>query len=169
MTGAAYAKALFDLAGDRESDRAAAISEYLTNNPDYQELLDCGALSAKETDELITQAFGESLTSAVLKLMARKRQVYLWSEFATEMERLTDLHNGILQALVKTAVPLSPSLEEGLIGALEQRTGKKIKLNITVEPELLGGISVLADGIYWDGTLREQLQQLQAALKGETP
>ncbi|MBE7042555.1 MAG: ATP synthase F1 subunit delta [Ruminococcaceae bacterium] len=167
MTGAAYAKALFELAGEQEEQNITAVGTLFQEQPEYRRMLDCGVLTAKEGDELISEAFGDTLTAAVLKMMARKRQLYMWEDFAAEMKVLLDAHRNILRAKVVTAVPLSHSLEERLIQALEKRTGKTVQLEITVDESVLGGISVQADGIYWDGTLREQLQQMQTALKGE--
>ncbi len=167
MTGAAYAKALFELAGEQEEQNIREADTLLKEHPEYRRMLGCGVLSAKEGDELISEAFGDSLTSAVLKMMARKRQLYLWEDFVSEMQVLLDAHRGILRAKVVTAVPLSNSLHTHLINALEKRTGKTVKLDITEDKSVLGGISIQAEGLYWDGTLREQLKQMQTALKGE--
>ena len=169
MTGAAYAKALFDIAGDQETGHIAIISDYLKQYKDYQKLLDCGALSAKTTDRLIEAAFGKNLASAALQLMARRRQAYLWEDFAAEMGRLTELSHGILRAEVKTAAPLSSFLEEELIKALSRRTGKKITLDMRIEPDLLGGICIRAGGLFWDGTIRGRLRQLHTSLKEKLP
>ena len=167
MTGAAYAKALFELAGEQEEQNITAADTILKEYPDYRRMLDCGMLSAKEGDKLISEVFGDSLTSSVLKMMARKRQMYLWEEFATEMKGLLDAHRNILCAKVVTAVPLSEFLQKRLTDALEKRTGKTVKLDITEDKSVLGGISIQAEGLYWDGTLREQLLKMQTALKGE--
>lgn len=163
MTGAAYAQALYELADAQE--QVTAISRYLTENPDYQALLDCGALSVRETDGMITELFGQTLPSAVLQLMARRRHTYLWTEFAAEMERLADREHGIIPAEIRTAVPLSEELQEKIKTALSRRTGKQIKLKVILDPNVLGGISIQAEGLFWDGTLREQLRRLQTVLK----
>lgn len=167
MTGAAYAKALFELSGEQEEQNIIAVGTLLKEHPEYRQMLDCGVLSAKEGDRLISEAFGDSLTSAVLKMMARKRQLYLWEDFMAHMNVLLDAHRNILRAKVVTAVPLSDSLQNRLVSALEKRTGKTVTLEITEDKSVLGGISIQADGLYWDGTLREQLQQMQTALKGD--
>ena len=167
MTGAAYAKALFKLSGEQEEQNIREADTLLKEHPEYGRMLDCGVLSAKEGDELISEAFGNTLTSSVLKMMARKRQMYLWKEFTAEMKVLLDSHRNMLRAKVVTAVPVSESLQKRLTEVLEKRTGKRVILEINEDKSVLGGISIQADGIYWDGTLREQLQQMQTALKGE--
>lgn len=167
MTGADYAKALFELSGEQEEQNIIAAEQLLQEHPDYRRMLDCGMLSAKETDALITEAFGDSVTSSVLKMMARKRQLYLWEDFTAEMGILLDKHRNVLRAKVVTARPLSEQLKEKLIFALNQKTGKNIVLEITEDPTVLGGISIQADGLFWDGTLREQLHQMSTVLKGE--
>ena len=167
MTGAAYAKALFELSGEQEEQNMIGADTLLKENPEYRRMLDCGVLSAKEGDRLISKAFGDTLTSSVLKMMARKRQLYLWEDFVVEMRVLLNKHRNILCAKVVTAVPLSDLLQKRLIHALEKRTGKTVTLEITQDKSVIGGISVQAEGIYWDGTLREQLIKMQTALKGE--
>lgn len=167
MTGADYAKALFELSGEQEEQNIIAAEQILREHPDYRRMLDCGMLSAKETDALISEAFGDSVTSGVLKMMARKRQLYLWEDFVIQMGVLLDQHRNVLRAKVVTARPLSEQLKEKLARALSQKTGKTVMLEITEDPTVLGGISIQAEGLFWDGTLREQLRQMSTVLKGE--
>lgn len=167
MTGAEYAKALFDLTKDEEEQSVLFADKMFKEYSDYKQLFDGGGFSSKESDELIEQAFGNTLTSAVIKIMARKRQLYLWDDFVAEMKALLDLYRNVLRVRVTTAVPLSHELQQRLQTAMEKRTGKKVVLTIEIDRAVIGGICIEAEGIYWDGTILEQLQQMQSALKGE--
>lgn len=166
MTGADLAAAVFSIRDSRESKHVREVDDWLKTVPEYIRLLDCGALSAAQSDQMISQAFGNSLAASVCKLLARKRMMYLWPEFVSELKLLCDREKGILRVQVVSGVPLTPSLHKKLIQALERRTGKTVVLEEQVKPEVLGGISVQAQDLYWDGTLRGQLQQLRDTLKG---
>lgn len=167
MSGEQYAKIFFELVGSGETEEMTQADAVLRQHPEYEFLLDCGCLSVGKAQELIALAFGDTMTAAVLKMMASGRQVYLWNTFVSEVKKRADAEQRVICAEVVTAVPLSETLRERLIRVLENKLGKKVRLCMTEDKTVVGGIGIEADGLYWDGTVRGRLRRMKEAMKGE--
>jgi F-type H+-transporting ATPase subunit delta len=64
-------------------------------------------------------------------------------------------------------VELSETQKGTLMHTLEGLTGKKIQAKYSLEPGLLGGAVVRIGDTIYDGSLRNQLNQLRARLAAE--
>jgi F-type H+-transporting ATPase subunit delta len=79
---------------------------------------------------------------------------------------LIDRELGVETARVTTAVPLGPS-ERELIGVrLSARTGKRVRLEESVDPSILGGVLVQIGDQIIDDSVRGRLEQLRRTLAG---
>jgi F-type H+-transporting ATPase subunit delta len=67
-------------------------------------------------------------------------------------------------AYVTVAAPLSEADEQRLGARLGQLYGREVALKITVNPAILGGVSVQVGNDLYDGTVLRRLQQTRAAL-----
>ncbi len=67
-------------------------------------------------------------------------------------------------AYVTVAAPLSDAEEARLGGRLSEMYGREVALKITVDPSILGGVSVQVGNDLYDGTVLRKLQQTRAAL-----
>jgi F-type H+-transporting ATPase subunit delta len=64
------------------------------------------------------------------------------------------------------AAPLSTENRERLEQALTAQTGGPVRLNVVVEPDLVGGIKVEIGDDVVDGTVRARLADVQRRLAG---
>ena len=83
------------------------------------------------------------------------------------MAACSNLRAGITKATVVSAAPLHEAARDRLASALSRRTGKQVELEVTVDPELLGGVVAKVGDLVFDGSLRTQLGQLRANLTKE--
>jgi F-type H+-transporting ATPase subunit delta len=67
-------------------------------------------------------------------------------------------------AYVTVSAPLSDAEEQRLGARLSQMYGREVACKITVDPKILGGVSVLVGNDLYDGTVLHKLQQTRAAL-----
>ena len=67
-------------------------------------------------------------------------------------------------AYVTSAVALTDDEEERLGGYLAQRYGRHISVKVTVDPEVIGGLSVQIGSDLYDGTVLRRLTEARAAL-----
>jgi F-type H+-transporting ATPase subunit delta len=74
---------------------------------------------------------------------------------------------GIVPVEMTTASPLSGDLIQRSQNALEQLTGRKVRLNCQVDPTILGGAMTVVGSTVYDGSLRTQLNQLRRRMAQE--
>lgn len=126
----------------RGSDRKAAL---------LQQLLDGRA--APETVRLALQA------GVHPRGLRTERVLEAFVEAAAERRRQ-------LVAQVVAAVPLTTAQRERLANVLRRTYGRPIRLNVDLDPEVLGGVRVQVGGELVDGTIATRLDDLRRRLVG---
>jgi F-type H+-transporting ATPase subunit delta len=65
---------------------------------------------------------------------------------------------------IKTAFPLSSNMQDYISSNLEKLTGKKIEVFIENDPGLLGGIVLGVGDTLYDGSIKNQLNNMRNLL-----
>jgi F-type H+-transporting ATPase subunit delta len=73
-------------------------------------------------------------------------------------------HYGIKTAEVTTAISLDNVEREKLGEHLEALVGKKVSMNVQVNPDILGGFIARIDDSLIDGSIRNRLEMLKKRL-----
>jgi F-type H+-transporting ATPase subunit delta len=87
--------------------------------------------------------------------------------FGTSLSRLVELAAARRDrqiAYVTSAIPLSDEDEERLGATLSRRYGRPVTVKVTIDPEILGGLSVQIGSDLYDGTVLRRLAETRAAL-----
>ena len=87
--------------------------------------------------------------------------------FGTSLSRLVELAAARQErqiAYVTSAFPLSDADEERLGATLSRRYGRPVSVKVTIDPEILGGLSVQIGSDLYDGTVLRRLAETRAAL-----
>jgi F-type H+-transporting ATPase subunit delta len=84
---------------------------------------------------------------------------------AREYSRLVDEHRGLADAVVTSAVPLTPQQESALMEKLHQMSGQTIRLQTRIDENLLGGLVVRLGDRLIDASVATQLQGIREKLK----
>ena len=69
-------------------------------------------------------------------------------------------------AQVRVAAPLEPDQERRLVAALSQMKGREVRLNIAVDPTVLGGVHVTVGDDVIDGTIATRMEQARRVVLG---
>jgi len=72
---------------------------------------------------------------------------------------------GVVEAEVHSAFELSDAQLHDLVQRLEKKTGRKVRAQVSVDRELIGGVKIVLGDKVIDGSARAQLGALEAALK----
>lgn len=100
----------------------------------------------------------------LLGLVLRRRRVDSMPHIAREFKRLYNRRAGIVEAAATSAMELDQQEIAALTTRLEKMTGKKIELDTSVDPRILGGIQVRIGDTLYDGSVRGRLERLRARL-----
>ena len=168
-----YAKALFGLAKDEHRHREVRteIESLAALFEESRELRDALLTPLHPADER-KAALGESAGRASASQLVRNFLFFLIDQrrlidFAGIVEaygELADQAEGMLTAQVVAASPLDDRRKDRLRRALSERTGQEVRLEIQIDPELIGGAVAKVGDLVFDGSLRTQLSQLRSNL-----
>lgn len=168
-----YAKALFGLAQDErrhrevrdELERLAAV--FAESREVSAALLTPmhPAAERKAALRAIGQRVGASpIVQNFLAFLVDQRRLIQFEAIVAAYAALADRAEGMLTADVKVASPLDDRRKDRLRRALSARTGREVKLQIEVDPSLVGGAIAKVGDLVFDGSLRTQLEKLRANL-----
>ncbi|MGH7859749.1 MAG: ATP synthase F1 subunit delta [Candidatus Binatia bacterium] len=177
MTGAVakrYARALFSLAV--EEGRFDAAGEELARaaeafrNDELAALARSAAVDPRTKREVVAQLAARlgiaPLVGRFLGLIAEKNRLAELAAIEEQYRRLVDRRLGRVRARIRSATALPAEGEREIREVFEKKTGKKVLAEVSVAPELIGGVAVEIEGRVYDGTLRTQLEAMKAALSG---
>ena len=122
--------------------------------------------------ELLVAAIGDRASGLFVKfllLLIDKKRIDdfsgdMFASIAGPFEALYEEHRRVIKVGVVTAVPLDAELERKAKAMIEQRTGKTARIQKRVDPNIIGGMIMIADGQIIDGSIRSQLSELQQDL-----
>jgi F-type H+-transporting ATPase subunit delta len=154
---------------DRVEDELFSVSNQLVTSYDVRSALVSGAsvqVKAQLITELLTKSASPSTVKLVRALVSQRRGRSLEAAFADYLFGLANRRNRLI-AVVRTAAPISEAQRVRLAGAIEKQVGQPIRVNIQVDPTILGGISInFADELI-DASISNRLAQAGRALAGK--
>lgn len=170
---ARYARALFDVA-QKESDVTKVQQDLIAVVSTISESAELArALASRSVPEAarrnIIVSVGEKLGAAVpvsklLGLLAERRRLDLLPDIAAVYTERLLAHQNVVRAEVSAAAPLSAEATRALEASLASATGKKVNMQVTVDPTLLGGVVARVGSTVYDGSVRTQLKKMRDQL-----
>jgi len=168
-----YARALFSLARERNQtsevrSELAQLAELFEQDRALHDVLMTPLHPAAERKAVLSALAREAgMTDAVahfLLFLIDQRRLVDFAAIQQEYDRLANEASGLLTARVVAAAALDERRQDRLRRALSDRTGHEVKLDIVVDPSLIGGAVATVGDTVFDGTLRTQLERLRANL-----
>jgi F-type H+-transporting ATPase subunit delta len=166
-----YAEAAFKLARDAQalpqwSDALARLSAVVAGDAAL-ELLGNPRLSTEQVAALVADVAGDLSPEQrnFVTVLAGNERLSVLPEVADLYEALRNEHEGVLDARIASAYPLSQQQVDDVVATLEGKYGRKVKPTVSVDADLIGGISIRIGDEVMDASVRGKLAQLADALK----
>ena len=169
-----YAAAVFELATESKSvakieSDLDALSSALTDSTDFNALIHSPIYSREEQTGAIAAIAKKmaltSLMSNTLAVMADKRRLFVLPQLVKSLRDLIAESKGEVGADVVSAKALTKAQTDKLAKTLKARMGKAVKINATVDENLIGGLVVKVGSKMIDTSIRSRLNSLQNAMK----
>jgi F-type H+-transporting ATPase subunit delta len=167
-----YARSLFQAA--KEAGRVPAVRADLGDFveaerqvPELGELLRNPQLDKRAKTAAVEAVAGDAdpLVLNLLRLLVEKGRGGEVAQVASEFERMAAAEEGELSVELTTAYELSDEEARAIVGQIEQRSGRKVEANRTVDPELIGGMVLQVGARRVDASIRGRLEQLGRDLR----
>jgi len=169
-----YARALLDI-GKEEGQLRRLLTDTegfaaaLEASPDLRDALEAAHIGRPVKQATLESVFGKTdflpTTKSFLSLLVDKGRMNVLPEILSELRRMVEEHEGIERVDVTVPMQLSAPQKDRLRDVLERRTGKRILLEETIDPAVLGGMVVRVGSTVYDGSVRTQIQQIRQNLQ----
>jgi F-type H+-transporting ATPase subunit delta len=125
-------------------------------------------ISAAEKHSLFERAFAGKIHEDILGFMYltadKNREAFLIPALTILIETI-QRHQNKVTAKVLSAAPYEPEQAKILKNVLSERLDKDVSLSLNVDPSVIGGPYIYADGYYIDWTVKTRLRELTVYMK----
>jgi F-type H+-transporting ATPase subunit delta len=169
-----YATALFELALETNSIDAvlADLQKFdalLAESEDLTRLVRSPVFAAdaqlKAVTAVIDRAGITGLAAQFLKVLTQNRRLFAVRDVIRAYAALVARHKGEVTAQVTVAEPLSEAHQNEIKDTLKTVTGKDVRVDVKVDPAIIGGLIVKLGSRMVDSSLRTKLNGLRIAMK----
>jgi F-type H+-transporting ATPase subunit delta len=167
-----YAQAIFQIAEERsELDKWRGELGRMTDIlkvPELASLLEAAKIPFPKKQQLLKEALA-GLSPLALNLgylLVSRGKLRLIESIHSEYNRLVDESYQVEHIAVTTAVPLDEKEKEQLSQRFSRAIGKKVVLETSVAPSILGGLVAKVGNTILDGSTRNALNTLRKELAG---
>jgi F-type H+-transporting ATPase subunit delta len=101
----------------------------------------------------------------LVRVLAHNKRLELLSLIHAQFEALKDESEGVVEAEVQSAFELTEAQVRDLVQRLEKNTGRKVRTQVHINKDLIGGVKIVLGDKVIDGSARAQLGALETALK----
>lgn len=170
-----YATALYELAHDSNAlDQVAGdlarLKSLIAGSADTRHLLASPliprAQQAKALAAIAAKAGLGDIARRFVGVVASNRRAAALVHCIEAFENEAARRRGEIIAEVVSATPLSQAQVNAISAAIPGGTSGKVRLNLRVDPKLLGGLRVKVGSRLVDASLAAKLSRLQLAMKG---
>jgi len=164
-----YAEALFAAARDDKAglaawaDQVQRLADVASVESVREAMMDPRLEDAQRISvflSLVQPAVEQPLQNFVMLLVGNDRLLLL-THIAEQFRALKDAAEGVAQANITSAFPMTDVQVSELITLLEPKFGLKLKPHVTVDSSLIGGVRVLVGDHVLDTSVQAQLVRMR--------
>ena len=166
-----YAEAAFKIARDAGalpawSDALGRLAAVASSKAAL-ELVGNPKLTVAQVASVVADTAGQLLPDQqnFVRVLAENERLAVLPEIAEQFESLRNAHEGVVDAQVSSAFPLSEAQLAELTGTLQSKYGRQVKVGVSIDPDLIGGVSIRIGDEVIDASVRGKLAQMAGALK----
>ncbi len=167
-----YAEAVYRIAQQGGAldqwSQMLAFAAQVVDDPQMQAVIGNPRLTAEQQQALFLSVCENSLDEQGVNLMhvlLENGRLTVLPAIREQFEQLRAQHGGVMETEIVSAFPLSESEKADLVSRLESKYGRKVEATVSLDPELIGGIKIIAGDVVIDASVRGQLHNMAFTLK----
>lgn len=166
-----YAEAAFKLASEQGtlaswSDALSRLAAVVAD-PLAKEVIGSPQLTSEQVASLVADTGGNLANEQrnFVRVLAENERLAVLPDIASQFEVLRSAFEGVLDAQISSAFPLSDAQVNEIVQLLAAKHGRQVKASVIVDSALIGGVSIRVGDEVTDASVRGKLAQLSDALK----
>jgi F-type H+-transporting ATPase subunit delta len=163
-----YARSLFEVAKERGTldsvrEQLAQFADALEDQRELAVFFFSPYFSTPEKKDALNKAIEDADETVVnfLELLIEKHRMPAIFRIRREFDHLYEQENKLLPVQITSAVELDEATIERIGREVGEQTGRKVQLDVKVDPEVLGGIVLRVGNSILDASIRTRLENLR--------
>lgn len=163
-----YAKAILDLAVENKTAESVendmhTIVHTISGNKELYDFLASPVISGTVKKNALQQVFSDlgQITQGALAMLVDNKRVGMLREVAFHFISLNEKRKGNDNAVVTTALPLTPELEKKVLDQITKLTGKSVTIENKIDPSIIGGFVLRVGDVQYDASIANQLSNIK--------
>jgi F-type H+-transporting ATPase subunit delta len=107
----------------------------------------------------------DPLIANLMRLLVERNRLRYLSDISRLFRDQADMLSGRVRGQLVTAVPLDEEIVQKLEARLVRLTGRKVMLQTSVDPSILGGAVAQVGTLVYDGSLKNSLEEMRRVMK----
>ena len=173
VIGTIYAQALINEAQKQNAlgevtEDVRGIGELLRTNDAFRAFTEALTIGEEERLASLEKIFSgriHILTLNTLRALSQRDRLIFLRGFVDGFEAILKKMTGVVDANLVTAVELRPEAIQRVREALGRSLAKAVELHVTIDPALVGGITLTIGDTLIDGSVATQLHKIEEQLK----
>ena len=168
-----YARAFFEIATEEKQleiyyNEINQFASIIAQNKALGEFLANPVFEQESKKGVVENIIGKlqlsGMTVNFLKLLVDKKRIDVLRDIVFFYRQLMDESLKKVRVNLKTAFPLSSEMQDYITSSLEKVTGRKVEVSVEKDPCLLGGIVIGVGDTLYDGSIKNQLNNMRNLL-----
>jgi F-type H+-transporting ATPase subunit delta len=168
-----YARAFFEIATEEKQleryyNELNQFASIVAQNKDLSDFLANPVFDQGSKKGVVKSIIGKlqlsTMTISFLNLLVDKKRIDILNDIVICYRQLMDETLKRVRVNLKTAFPLSDNMQKYINSSLEKLTGQEVELFIENDPNLLGGIIIGVGDTLYDGSIKNQLNNMRNLL-----
>jgi len=173
MIARRYAKALVNLAEkgkdlDNAGKNLTAITEVYKENSEFRQVLSDTKVSSRVKQEILKDVLNTIKTSKLVDTFSRyllaKRRIDILPDIERAFNLLLQEKLGRIEANVTAAYELPKETVKKLVNAISGYSGKEVKVNVAIDPSIIGGMVTRIGSTVIDGSIKTHLNKIRQSI-----
>jgi ATP synthase F1 delta subunit len=163
-----YARSLFEVARDdgildEIHEQLSIWADALSENRDLQVFFFSPTFTSAEKKEAIRRIIdgGDERFLNFLELLAERHRLPVSFRIRRVFDELWREENKLLPVEVTTAVEIDAGVVKSIGDRIQERTGQRVELTSTVDPDILGGMVLRVGNKVLDASVHGRLERLR--------
>lgn len=146
------------------SEQLGWVLKLLEGNPDFKQFLLRDDVPMDEKKKMMDDILGDGVDPQVnnlLMMLASGGRLNMLESLKEEFDRKLKSEIDLMQGTIETAFPITPEILSRLEDKFTAILNQRIKLSVTLNEDVLGGIRVMIGDKVFDGTIESRLKSMR--------